>query len=221
MPEARLSRPLPRPLRSIVSPCQPGSKNGNSMAPRVCLITRAVADHPHSPQTNRNSRRGVFPFFLSGFEQSPVRSGHMFQQVPPPRLVVRAQEQDGLGTGTTPEHARSFQAQVDDTAHGTFDGAAPDRQLQGQELRIRHAALVLDEVVSLRADRLAIATPTDRPHGGNDLLHLAPQQQAALLGAPAAAGFRAPVVAQGRDLSQVLYGMIKVQQLMYLFRGQA
>src|SRR5213592_4697627 len=121
---------------------------------------------------------GVFPFFLSGFEQSPVRSGPMFQQVPPPRLVVRAQEQEGLGTGTTPEPARSFHAQVDDTAHGTVDGAAPERPLQGQELRLRPAALVLDAGGSLRADRLAIATPTERPHGGNDLLHLAPQQPA-------------------------------------------
>src|SRR4029450_6289112 len=34
---------------------------------------------------------GVFPFFRLGFEQRSVRSGHMFQQVPPPRLVVRAQ----------------------------------------------------------------------------------------------------------------------------------
>ena len=31
---------------------------------------------------------GVFPFFRSGFEQRSVRSGHMFQEVPPPRLVV-------------------------------------------------------------------------------------------------------------------------------------
>ena len=53
----------------------------------------------------------------------------MFQQVPPPRLVVRAQEQYGLGTGTTPENAWPFQAQVDDAARGTFDGTAPDRQL--------------------------------------------------------------------------------------------
>src|SRR2546425_12001787 len=104
----------------------------------------------------------------------------MFQQVPPPRLVVRAQEQYGLGTGTTPENARPFQAQVDDAAHGTFDGAAPDRQLQGHQLRIGHAALVLDEVVSLRADRLAVAASTDRLLGRNDLLHLALQQEATL-----------------------------------------
>src|SRR5262244_4168661 len=108
----------------------------------------------------------------------------MFQQVPPPRLVVRAQEQDSLGTGTTPENARSFQAQVDNTAHGTFDGAAADRQLQGHQLRIGHAALVLDKVLAMRTDRLAVATSADGPYRRNDLLHLAPQQQVALLGAP-------------------------------------
>src|SRR5262245_2133225 len=83
----------------------------------------------------------------------------MFQEVPPPRLVVRAQEQDGLGIGTTPENAWPFQAQVDDAAHGTLDGAAPDRQLQGHQLRIGHATLIPDEIVEMRADRLAI-TPT-------------------------------------------------------------
>src|SRR5712664_1397255 len=114
----------------------------------------------------------------------------MFQQVPPPRLVVRAQEQYGLGTGTTPEHARSFQAQVDDTAHGTFDGATPDRQLQGHQLRIGHAALVLDEILAMRADRLAVATSADGPYRRNDLLHLASQQQVALLGAPPRARVR-------------------------------
>src|SRR5215468_880826 len=60
----------------------------------------------------------------------------MFQEVPPPRLVVRAQEQYGLGTGTTPENAWSFQAQVDDAAYSTFDGTASNRQLQGHQLRV-------------------------------------------------------------------------------------
>src|SRR3989442_10626699 len=128
----------------------------------------------------------------------------MFQEVPPPRLVVRAQEQYGLGTGTTPENAWPFQAQVDDAAYGTFDGAAPDRQLQGHQLRIGHAALVLDEVLAMRANRLAVATSADGPHRCNDLLHLAPQQQVALLGAPPSARLRTPVFAQGRDLSKVL-----------------
>src|SRR5438477_12197047 len=105
----------------------------------------------------------------------------MFQQVPPPRLVVRAQEQDGLGTGTTPEHAWPFQAQVDDAAHGTFDGAAPDRQLHGHQLRIGYAALVLDEILAMRADRLTVATSADGPHRRNVLFYLAPQQQVALL----------------------------------------
>src|SRR3989442_1576138 len=120
----------------------------------------------------------------------------MFQQVPPPRLVVRAQEQYGLGTRTTPENARPFKAQVDDAAHGPFDGAAPDRQLHGHQLRIGHAALVLDEIFAMRADRLAVATSADGPHRRNDLLHLAPQQQAALLGVPEAAGPLPPILSR-------------------------
>src|SRR5215831_11119221 len=126
----------------------------------------------------------------------------MFQEVPPPRLVVRAQEQDGLGTGTTPENAWPFQAQVDDAAYGTFDGAAADRQLQGYQLRIGHAALVPDEVVAMRADRLTIAPSAEPLHRRNDLAHLAPQQQVALLSAPPSARSRIPVFAQGRDLTE-------------------
>src|SRR5215217_7428592 len=140
----------------------------------------------------------------------------MFQQVPPPCLIVRAQEQDGLGTGATPEYARPFQTQVDDAAHGAFDGTTPDWQLQGYQLGIHHAALVFDEVLAMRADRLAVATPTEVTDSGNDLLHLTPQQQAALLGTPAAACLRTPVFTQGRDLPKVLRGMIKVQQFMHL-----
>src|SRR5215470_1730803 len=145
----------------------------------------------------------------------------MFQEVPSSRLVVRAQEQDGLGTSTTPENAWPFQAQVDDTAYGTFDGAAPDRQLQGHQLRIGHAALILDKVLAMRADRLAVATAADRPYRRNDLLHLAPQQQVALLCAPPRARLRTPVFAQGRDLSQVVHRMIQVEQFMHLLRCQA
>src|SRR4029453_13227206 len=85
----------------------------------------------------------------------------MFQQVPPPCLIVRAQEQDGLGTGATPEYARPFQTQVDDAAHGTFDGTTPDRQLHGHQLRIGHATLMLYKVVIMRADRPAV-TPSAR-----------------------------------------------------------
>src|SRR3989442_8591616 len=106
----------------------------------------------------------------------------MFQEVPPPRLVVRAQEQDGLGTGTTPENAWPFQAQVDNAAYGTFDGAASDRQLQGHQLRIGHAALVPEEVCALCANRLTIAPSAEHLHRRNDLVHLALQQQVALLG---------------------------------------
>src|SRR6267378_5639737 len=101
----------------------------------------------------------------------------MFQQVPPPCLVVRAQEQYGLGTGATPEYARPFQAQVDDAAHGTFDGAAPDRQLHGHQLRIDHTTLILYKVVAMRANGLPVAPSADHPHRRNDLLHLALQQQ--------------------------------------------
>src|ERR1043166_2863191 len=125
----------------------------------------------------------------------------MFQEVPPPRLVVRAQEQDGLGTGTTPEHAWPFQAQVDDATHGTFDGAAADRQLHGHQLRIGHATLVLDKILAMRADRLTIATSAEGPHRRNDLVHLALQQPVALLGAPPSARSRIPVFAKSRDLA--------------------
>src|SRR5438552_18157161 len=97
----------------------------------------------------------------------------MFQQVPPPCLVVRTQEQDGLGTGATPEYARPFQAQVDDAAHGTFDSAAPDRHLHGHELRIGHATLILDEVVAMRAHCITVAPAADHPYRCNNLLHLA------------------------------------------------
>src|SRR5919198_6583602 len=135
----------------------------------------------------------------------------MFQEVPPPGLVVRAQEQDGLGTGTTPENTWPFQAQVDDAAHGTFDGTASDWQLQGYQFRIGHAALVLDEVFAMRADRLTIATSAEGPHRRNDPVHLAPQQQVALLGAPPSARSRIPVFAQGRDLAEALHRMRKVQ----------
>src|SRR5215472_11190563 len=47
--------------------CRPGSRNGNAMAPRVCMINLAVADRPNSPQTNRNSRSTIS-------KTTPVRS---------------------------------------------------------------------------------------------------------------------------------------------------
>src|SRR5215471_12124644 len=99
----------------------------------------------------------------------------MFQQVPPPCLVVRAQEQDGLGTGATPENAWPFQAQIDDAAHGTFDGTTPDRQLHGHQLRIDHTTLIPDEVVAMRANCLPVAPAAEHPYRRNDLLHLALQ----------------------------------------------
>jgi hypothetical protein len=71
--------------------------------------------------------------------------------------------------------------------------------------------LVLDKVVPMLTDRLAMATAAEVAYRGNDLLYLAPQQQAALLGAPAGTRFRTPVSAQRYDLSEVLHGMIEVQ----------
>ena len=78
-----------------------------------------------------------------------------------------------------------------------------------------------NKIVKLRAHRLAVTASTEVAYSDNDLLHLALQQQAALVGTPAAAGLRTPVFAQGRDLPQVLRGMIKVQQFMHLLRCQA
>src|SRR6516162_3464570 len=96
----------------------------------------------------------------------------MFQQVPPPRLVVRAQEQYGLCTGSTPKDARPFQAQIDHPSNRTLNRSAADRQLHRHELGIGHATLVFDKIVPMRADRLAITTPADVTDRRNDLCHL-------------------------------------------------
>src|SRR6266571_9214463 len=37
------------PIRFIASPCRHGSRNGNTMASRVCMINRAVVDQANSP----------------------------------------------------------------------------------------------------------------------------------------------------------------------------
>ena len=63
-----------------------------------------------------------------------------------------------------------------------------------------------------------MATAAEVAYRGNDLLHLAPQQQAALLSAPAGTRFRTPVSTQRYDLSEVLHGMIEVQQFIHLLR---
>src|SRR3989442_2413318 len=47
------------PIRFIASPCRHGSRNGNTMASRVCMINRAVADQPNSPLTNRHSPNNI------------------------------------------------------------------------------------------------------------------------------------------------------------------
>src|SRR5258705_13006553 len=83
------------------------------------------------------------------------------------------------------------------------------------------AALVLEAVLAMRADRLAGATSAGGPPRRNDLLYLAPQQQVALLGAPPSARLGTPVFAERCDLSEVLHRMIKVQQFMHLLRCQA
>jgi len=64
-----------------------------------------------------------------------------------------------------------------------------------------------------------VAASTERLHGRNDLLHLALQQEATLLGAPAGTGFRTPVFAQCHNLAEVLHRMIKVEELMHLLHG--
>jgi hypothetical protein len=73
----------------------------------------------------------------------------------------------------------------------------------------------------MRAHRLAVAPPTDVTNSSNDLFRLTLQQQTALLVAPAAACCRTPVLAEGRDLSEVLCRMLKVEQFMYLLCRQA
>ena len=105
--------------------------------------------------------------------------------------------------------------------YGTFDGAAPDWQLQGHQLRLGHAALVLDDVRALRADRLAVAASTERLHGRNALLPLAWQEEATRWGAPPRARFRPPIFAERCDLAEVWHRLIQGQQCLHLLRCQA
>src|SRR5215470_1216585 len=121
----------------------------------------------------------------------------MFHQVPPPCLVVRAHEQDGLSPRATPEYTRPCQAQGDDAAHGTCEGATPKRPLQGQQLRLGHATLRLYHVVLRRAARPAVTPAADPPHRRHALLPLALQPPGALWGTPPRAGGRPPGFAQG------------------------
>src|SRR5262249_32970645 len=101
--------------------------------------------------------------------------------------------------------------QVDHPSHSTFDGPAPNRQLESHELRIRHAVLILEEVLTMPADSLAIAASAEGPYRSNDLCHLAPHQQAALMRTPAGTRLCTPVFAQCCDLTQVVYRVIEVQ----------
>jgi hypothetical protein len=77
--------------------------------------------------------------------------------------------------------------------------------------------LVLDEVRTMLSDRLAIAASAEVTSRSNDLCHLAPHQQAALLRAPAGTRLCTPVFAQCCDLAKVLHRVIEVQKLMHLF----
>ena len=85
----------------------------------------------------------------------------MFQQVPATRLIIGAQQQDRLCAGSTPKEARPFESQVDHPANRAFNRPTADRQLHRHELGIRHAILVLDEVVPMRADGFAVAAPAE------------------------------------------------------------
>jgi len=76
--------------------------------------------------------------------------------------------------------------------------------------------LVLDEIRTMLADRLAIAASAEVTYRRNDLCHLAPHQQAALVRAPAGTRLCTPVFAQGCDLAKVVYRVIEVQKLMHL-----
>src|SRR5215831_6968902 len=94
-----------------------------------------------------------------------------------------------------------------------------DRQLEGHKLRIRHAVLVLSEVLTMLADRLAVAASAEVTYRRNDLVHLASHQQVALVRAPAGTCLGTPVFAQCCDLTKVVYRVIEAQQLMHPLHG--
>src|SRR5262249_52038489 len=98
----------------------------------------------------------------------------------------------------------------------TFDGPTPKRQLESQELSRRHAVLILDEVLTMRAERLALAAAAEVTYRSNDLGHLAPHQQAALMRTPAGTRLGTPVFTQCCDPTKVVYHGIEVQKLMHL-----
>ena len=112
-------------------------------------------------------------------------------------------------------HLRPSDPPLNPMECGTFDRATPNGKLQSHEFGIRQAAFV-QEVVPLRAHRLAVAASTEALYGRNDLLHLTSQQYTALLRTPVAARFRTSILAQGRHLPKVVYGMIQVQQFIHL-----
>jgi hypothetical protein len=127
------------------------------------------------------------------------------------RLVIGAQQQDRLCTGSTPKEARPFQSQIDYPPNRAFNRTAANRKLHRRELGIRHATLVPDQIVPILANLLAIATPADIAYSSNDPFDFTPQQQPALLVTPAASSLHTPVFAQGRDFAKVFGSMIKVE----------
>jgi hypothetical protein len=78
--------------------------------------------------------------------------------------------------------------------------------------------LVLDEVLTMLSDRLAVAASAEVTYSRNDLFYLALHQQVALVRAPAGTRLCTPVFAQCYDLNKAVYRVIEVQKLMHRSR---
>jgi len=158
--------------------------------------------------------RGVFPFFPVGFEQRPGVKWHMFNKCST-RACACSTSARARGLGTARHQKCSvLSAQVDDAAHGTFDGAAPDRISWPSTLHRAMRLMILDEVVAMRANCLTVAPSTDHPHRRNDLLHLALQQQVRCWVRHQRARFRTQSCAEPPPRRGVAR-LIKVQQFMH------
>src|SRR5512135_3734818 len=132
--------------------------------------------------------------------------------VPPSRLVIRTQQQDGFRTLLLPVDARPLQPQVHHAANGTLDRSTADRQLRLHNPRVIHPPFpnVPFEIITLSFQRLAGAGAT---HGVDRRLHLVDltfQQPSPLATDPRLTLLHRPAPSQGRDLAQVLHRMIKV-----------
>jgi hypothetical protein len=143
----------------------------------------------------------------------------MFQQVPATRLVIGAQQQDRLCTGSTPKEARAFESQVDHSANRAFNRPTANRHFHRHQFGIGHASLILDEVIAMLTNGFAVTAPAKLTHRINHPLQLTSEQPPTLLVAPAAAGLRAPVFALGRDFAKVLGRMIEVKEFVDLLRS--